>query len=64
VVSLLGAGQQDIEKKIKPNIIMVSSGTMGQTEPYATLPDFGGHLSALFSFNYIIGSPDREPANV
>ncbi|MFC1929188.1 CoA transferase, partial [Chloroflexota bacterium] len=60
VIARLGLGYEEL-KKIKPDIIMLSSCMMGQTGPYATLPGFGGMLTGLSGFSYIAGWPDREP---
>ncbi|MFC1966673.1 CaiB/BaiF CoA transferase family protein [Chloroflexota bacterium] len=48
-------------KKVKPDIIMVSSCMMGQTGPYANHPGLGPHLTALSGFSHISGWPDKEP---
>lgn len=57
----MGLGYEEL-KKVKPEIIMLSTCTMGQTGPYATLRGYGGPLTALSGFNHITGWPDREPA--
>ncbi|MDP6126897.1 MAG: CoA transferase [Dehalococcoidales bacterium] len=56
-----GLGYEDL-KKIKPDIIMLSTCMQGQTGPYATHGASGHKLSALSGFNHIYGWPDREPA--
>jgi len=56
----MGLGYEEL-KKIKPDIIMLSSCMMGQTGPYATQPGYGFHMTALAGFNQITGWPDREP---
>ncbi|MFC1918603.1 CaiB/BaiF CoA transferase family protein [Chloroflexota bacterium] len=56
----MGLGYEEL-KKVKPDIIMLSSCMQGQTGPYATHPGFGFHLSALSGFYQITGWPDREP---
>jgi crotonobetainyl-CoA:carnitine CoA-transferase CaiB-like acyl-CoA transferase len=48
-------------KEIKPDIIMISLGSKGQTGPQARLPAFGAHLAALSGFTAITGWPDRDP---
>lgn len=48
-------------KKIKPDIIMLSSCMQGQTGPYSAHAAFGHQLTALSGFNHITGWPDREP---
>jgi benzylsuccinate CoA-transferase BbsF subunit len=51
----------EVLKKIKPDIIMLSSCMQGQTGPYAKHPGSGHRLTALSGFNHITGWPDREP---
>lgn len=51
-------------KKIKPDIIMLSSCMQGQTGPAASHPGFGYHLSSLAGYNSIVGWPDRDPAGI
>ena len=63
VMEKMGLGYEEL-KKIKPDIIMLSSCVYGQTGPYATLPGFGQHLTALSGFDHITGWPDREPIGV
>ena len=55
-----GLGYEDL-KKIKPDIIMLSSCMQGQTGPYASHAAFGHQLAALTGVNQITGWPDREP---
>jgi len=55
-----GLGYEDL-KKIKPDIIMLSTCMQGQTGPYANHPASGYKLTALSGFNHIAGWPDREP---
>ncbi len=55
-----GLGYEDI-KKIKPDIIYLSTCMMGQTGPYASHAASGHKLSALAGFNHMLGWPDREP---
>ncbi|MEE8413568.1 MAG: CoA transferase [Dehalococcoidales bacterium] len=56
-----GLGYEDL-KKIKPDIIMLSTCMQGQTGPYANHGASGHKLSALSGFNQIYGWPDRDPA--
>lgn len=51
----------EVIKKIKPDIIMLSSCMMGQTGPRALARGWGAPLSALTGFFNITGWPDREP---
>ncbi len=55
-----GMGYEDF-KKVKPDIIMLSSCMQGQTGPYASHAAFGHMLTALSGFNQISGWPDKEP---
>jgi crotonobetainyl-CoA:carnitine CoA-transferase CaiB-like acyl-CoA transferase len=56
----MGLGYDEL-KKVKPDIIMISSCMQGQTGPFADHPGFGFHLAALSGFYQITGWPDREP---
>jgi benzylsuccinate CoA-transferase BbsF subunit len=56
-----GLGYEDL-KKIKPDIIMLSTCMQGQTGPYASHAASGHKLSALSGYNQIHGWPDRPPA--
>ena len=60
VMERLGLGYEEL-KKVKPDIIMLSSCMQGQTGPHATHHGFGWHLTALSGFFEITGWPDREP---
>ncbi|GAG38987.1 unnamed protein product, partial [marine sediment metagenome] len=60
VMKRMGLGYEEL-KRLKPDIIMLSSCMQGQTGPYATHPGFGFHLAALSGFYQITGWPDREP---
>lgn len=60
VMKRLGLGYEEL-KEIKPDIIMISLGSKGQTGPQARLPAFGAHLAALSGFTHITGWPDRDP---
>jgi crotonobetainyl-CoA:carnitine CoA-transferase CaiB-like acyl-CoA transferase len=48
-------------KKIKPDLIMLSSSNLGQTGPHAHHPGFGSQLSSLSGFTHLIGYPDGTP---
>ena len=63
VMERMGLGYEEL-KKVKPDIIMLSSCMQGHTGPHATHPGFGPHLTALSGFNHIAGWPDREPAEL
>ena len=60
VMEKLGLGYEDL-KKIKPDIIMLSSCIYGQTGPLAKHPGTGHQLTGLAGFNHIAGWPDRQP---
>jgi crotonobetainyl-CoA:carnitine CoA-transferase CaiB-like acyl-CoA transferase len=60
VMKRLGLGYEEINE-MKPDIIMISLGSKGQTGPQARLPAFGAHLAALSGFTHITGWPDRDP---
>lgn len=51
-------------KKLKPDVIMLSSNLFGQTGPLAMFAGFGTMGAALAGFNSVIGWPDRAPAMV
>lgn len=63
VFKRMGLGYDEL-KKVKPDIIMLSSCLQGQTGPHYTLPGFGTHLTALSGFNTITGWPDRPPGSL
>jgi benzylsuccinate CoA-transferase BbsF subunit len=56
----MGLGYEEL-KKVKPDIIMLSSCMQGQTGPFARHPGWGFQLSALSGFCHITGWPDRQP---
>ncbi|MFC2072937.1 CaiB/BaiF CoA transferase family protein, partial [Chloroflexota bacterium] len=60
VMDKMGLGYEEL-KKIKPDIIMMSTCGMGQTGPHSTHPGFGWHLAALSGLYQITGWPDRDP---
>jgi crotonobetainyl-CoA:carnitine CoA-transferase CaiB-like acyl-CoA transferase len=49
-------------RKIKPEIIMLSSCLMGQTGPLASFAGFGNLAAAISGFHNLTGWPDRAPA--
>jgi benzylsuccinate CoA-transferase BbsF subunit len=51
-------------KKVKPDIIMLSTCMQGQTGPASAHPGSGFTLTSLTGFNYITGWPDRAPAGI
>jgi len=60
VMERMGLGYEAL-KKVKPDIIMLSTCMQGQTGPFFNHPGFGFHMSALSGFYQITGWPDREP---
>jgi crotonobetainyl-CoA:carnitine CoA-transferase CaiB-like acyl-CoA transferase len=52
----------DALRKIKPDIIMISSCLMGQTGPLARFAGFGNLAAALCGFYNLVGWPDRTPS--
>lgn len=60
VITRLGLGYEEL-KKIKPDIIMLSTCNLGQTGPYANHPGMGSHLTHLSGFTHLSGWPDRDP---
>lgn len=49
-------------RKIKPDIIMLSSCLMGQTGPIAKIAGYGNMAAAISGFHNLTGWPDRPPA--
>ena len=49
-------------RKVKPDIIMLSSCLMGQTGPLAKIAGFGNMAAAISGFHNLTGWPDRPPA--
>jgi benzylsuccinate CoA-transferase BbsF subunit len=62
-LSKLGLGYEDL-RKIKPDIIMLSTCMQGQTGPAARHPGHGVTLGSLSGFNLITGWPDRAPSGI
>jgi benzylsuccinate CoA-transferase BbsF subunit len=56
----LGLGYDDL-RKIKPDIIMLSTCMYGQTGPFAALPGFGLTLTGAAGISHLAGWPDRPP---
>ncbi|MFC2014608.1 CaiB/BaiF CoA transferase family protein [Chloroflexota bacterium] len=63
VLAKRGMGYEDL-KKVKPDIIMLSTCMQGQTGPHSSHAASGHKLSALSGFNHLTGWPDRQPAFV
>ncbi len=62
-LSRLGLGFDDL-RKIKPDIIMLSTCMQGQTGPAARHPGHGVTLGSLSGFNIMTGWPDRIPSGI
>ncbi len=60
VMKRLGLDYEEL-RKIRPDIVMLSSCNMGQTGPYAINPGMGSHLTHLSGFTHLTGWPDRDP---
>ncbi len=63
VMNKMGLGYEEL-KKVKPDIIMLSSCMQGQTGPHSNHPGYGTQLVNLSGFSNISGWPDREPAGI
>jgi len=48
-------------KKVKPDLIMLSSSNLGQTGPHAHHAGFGSQLSSLAGFTHLTGYPEGPP---
>jgi benzylsuccinate CoA-transferase BbsF subunit len=59
----MGLGYE-VLRKIKPDIIMMSSALMGQTGPWHNSPGYGDQLSAISGLHEISGWPDRKPGEI
>jgi len=60
VITRLGLGYEEL-RKIKPDIIMLSSSIYGQTGPFALVPGYGVLLTALTGLPHLTGFPDQLP---
>jgi benzylsuccinate CoA-transferase BbsF subunit len=63
VMVKFGMGYDEL-KKVKPDLIMVSTAMQGQTGPNAASPGTGMTLVSLSGFTNITGWPDRVPSGV
>ncbi len=63
VMERMGLGYSEL-KKVKPDIIMLSSCMQGQTGPHANHPGYGTQLVNLAGLGHISGWPDREPSAI
>ena len=56
----LGLDYQSL-KRVKPDLIMLSSSNLGQSGPHAHHAGFGSQLSSLAGFTHLTGYPDGSP---
>ncbi len=61
VMQKLGAGYEAL-RRVKPDLIMVSSSGMGATGPYAGHRGFGSQMEDLSGFTWIRGYPGSDPS--
>jgi benzylsuccinate CoA-transferase BbsF subunit len=61
VMDRYGLGYDEL-KKIRPDIIMLSSCMYGQTGALRAMPGYGVPLTAISGLTYLCGWPDRAPA--
>jgi benzylsuccinate CoA-transferase BbsF subunit len=59
----MGLGYDEL-KKVKPDLIMLSTCMQGQTGPHSRHPGYGTQLVNLAGFGNIVGYPDREPFGI
>jgi benzylsuccinate CoA-transferase BbsF subunit len=52
----------DSVKRMKPDIVYISSSNLGQTGPCANYSGYGNALVSLAGFTQLTGWPDREPS--
>ncbi len=50
-----------VVRELNPNIIMLSTSLMGQTDPASEVAGFGYHASGMAGFYEVTGWPDRPP---
>lgn len=62
-IQRMGLGYEEL-RKVKPDIIMLSSCLQGHTGPHATSAGYGYLLTALSGFYSITGWPGREPSDL
>lgn len=60
VMDKYGLGYSEL-KKIKPDLIMLSSCMYGQTGALRSMPGYGVPLTAISGLTYLCGWPDRAP---
>ena len=62
-IEKMGLGYEAL-RKVKPDIIMLSTSVQGQTGPHASLSGFGTHLAAMSGLQHITGWPDRIAVDI
>jgi crotonobetainyl-CoA:carnitine CoA-transferase CaiB-like acyl-CoA transferase len=60
VIARIGLGYEEL-RKIKPDIIVLSSSIYGQTGSFAQVPGYGAILTALTGLSHLTGFPDQLP---
>lgn len=60
VMEKMGLGYNEL-RKVKPDLIMLSTCMQGQTGPNASHPGYGHQLTALSGFHQVVGWPERRP---
>ncbi len=60
VMGRLGLSYESL-KKLKPDLIMISSCMYGQTGAYSSMPGYGVPLTAISGLTEVCGWPDRKP---
>jgi benzylsuccinate CoA-transferase BbsF subunit len=60
VMKRLGLDYETL-RKLRPDLIMLSTCNQGQTGPHASHPGMGSHLTHLSGFSHLTGWPDRDP---
>jgi len=63
VMPKLGLAYEDL-RKIRPDIIMLSTNQMGQTGPWRMYKAYGAQAAALAGFYYLTGHTDEDPPGV
>lgn len=63
VMPKLGLAYEDL-RRIKPDIIMLSTNQLGQTGPWRLFKAYGAQAAAMAGFYYLTGHPDEDPPAV
>ena len=51
----------DVLRRVRSDLVILSSCNQGQTGPHAQHPGYGSQLTALAGFNELLGEPGRTP---